>query len=355
MPIIMLKQGTETVRVQAKPFEKEDELQQYVAGHPESLPVDEIEDGLQLLVLSREFPVGTGQIDVFAVDGNGVPYVIETKLYKNSDKRHVVAQVLDYGAALWNDYTDFDAFHRDLDASVQKWSGEGLDQRVSDFFGFDGADLGRFYEQMRECLSEGALRFLVLMDHITDALKVLIRYLNAKSEFSLYGVELEYYRHEELEIMVPRLYGAEVRKEAASISNRRNWNEKTFFAEVAERLAPEHREAVRRLYEFSRDSADEIGWGKGTQRGGFSPKWTRLYPKSLYTAYVDGDLELHFHWLGDCPRLHEGLAEASKALDHDLPENYEKRHVNVPADGWAGQVQEFISAIGALVSSDGQG
>ena len=201
MPIIMLKQGTETVRLQAKPFEKEDELQQYVARHPECLPVDEIEEGLQLLVLTREFPVGSGYIDVLAVDGNGVPYVIETKLCKNPDKRRVVAQALDYGAALWNDYADFDAFRRDLDASVRKWSGEGLDQRVGEFFSLDRADLDRFYDQMRGWLGEGALRFLVLMDHITDELKVLIRYLNAKSEFSLYGVELEYYRHEELEIM----------------------------------------------------------------------------------------------------------------------------------------------------------
>lgn len=40
-------------------------------------------------------------IDAVALDQNGDIYLIETKLYKNPDKRQVIAQVLDYGASLW--------------------------------------------------------------------------------------------------------------------------------------------------------------------------------------------------------------------------------------------------------------
>jgi hypothetical protein len=49
----------------------------------------------------RAFPTNSGPIDALGINKDGEIYIIETKLYKNPDKRLVVAQVLDYGASLW--------------------------------------------------------------------------------------------------------------------------------------------------------------------------------------------------------------------------------------------------------------
>ena len=46
-------------------------------------------DDLRLLVLARELPTRAGPIDAFGLDQEGDPYLIETKLSRNDDKRKV--------------------------------------------------------------------------------------------------------------------------------------------------------------------------------------------------------------------------------------------------------------------------
>ena len=77
-------------------------LQDYILNNSEALPLGELRDDLQFLVVAREFSTAVGPIDAVGIDDRGEVYLIETKLYRNADKRRVLAQVLDYGAALWN-------------------------------------------------------------------------------------------------------------------------------------------------------------------------------------------------------------------------------------------------------------
>lgn len=76
-------------------------MQNYIQENPEALPVYEIREDIRLFIIAREFPTKSGPIDALGIDKDGEVYIIETKLYKNPDKRLVVAQVLDYGAAVW--------------------------------------------------------------------------------------------------------------------------------------------------------------------------------------------------------------------------------------------------------------
>jgi hypothetical protein len=69
---------------------------------------------------------------------------------------------------------------------------------------------------MSENLNGGNFKFVVLMDTMHDQLKDLILYMNQNSKFDIYGVEVEYYKHEEYEIIIPKLFGAEVKKDVAS-------------------------------------------------------------------------------------------------------------------------------------------
>lgn len=73
-------------------------LQRYLANHPELLPLRDLE-GIETIprLIGRE-PLG---IDLLFADSRGLLTVVETKLVKNPElKRRVVAQVLEYGAAL---------------------------------------------------------------------------------------------------------------------------------------------------------------------------------------------------------------------------------------------------------------
>src|SRR3989338_6877041 len=118
MAIIISEGGKNAKRVDKSSFEREDYLQGYIYENPDSIPLYEIKENIRLLILAREFPTDSGPIDAIGVDRDGEIYLIETKLYKNADKRLVVAQVLDYGASLWRSGLDFNEFVRVLEINV---------------------------------------------------------------------------------------------------------------------------------------------------------------------------------------------------------------------------------------------
>ena len=57
------------------------------------------------------------------------------------------------------------------------------------------------------------------MNKLDSRLKDLIRYLNQNSKFDIYGIELEYYKFEQYENVIPKLYGAEVKKELENVKS----------------------------------------------------------------------------------------------------------------------------------------
>ena len=65
--IIISKNGKGARKVEQSGVRDEGYLQTYVADNPDSLPLDEIKDDARLLVLGREFPTESGNIDVLAV------------------------------------------------------------------------------------------------------------------------------------------------------------------------------------------------------------------------------------------------------------------------------------------------
>src|SRR3989344_2551645 len=134
MAIIISKNGKNAVRVDKSTFDKEDYLQQYIHENPESIPLYDIKEDIKLLILAREFPANGGRIDAIGIDKEGEIYIIETKLYKNPDKKTVVAQVLDYGAALWKHSGDFAQFVSTLESSVSKTFTASLAQKLQEFF-----------------------------------------------------------------------------------------------------------------------------------------------------------------------------------------------------------------------------
>lgn len=87
-------------------------LQDLIQAHPDILPIGEIEPGFgRLIPVAREVSCGHGYIDNLFVTAEGGVAVIETKLWRNPEaRREVVAQALDYAAALGRmTYSEFEA------------------------------------------------------------------------------------------------------------------------------------------------------------------------------------------------------------------------------------------------------
>ncbi len=209
MAIILARRGKPVMKLERTIIQEENYLQRYLDEHPDILPLDQLQADIRPLVLVREFPTMSGPIDAIAVDQNANIYLIETKLYKNPDKRLVLAQVLDYGAALWKGYSDPDDFIFDLDSAMQKRTGKSLSQLINEDYGLEPEAASEFRARLKSTIASGRFRFVVLMDTIDDRLKNLIGYVNENSRFKLLGIGLDFYQQEDLDILIPTLHGAE--------------------------------------------------------------------------------------------------------------------------------------------------
>ena len=210
MGIIISRDGNKTERVDQSHFGLENKLQEYVKDNPDIVPIYEIQEGAKLLILAREFSTNSGPIDALGVDQDGNLYVVETKLYKNPDKRIVLAQALDYGASLWRHSGDALNFISSLEHKAHTHFDMSLQEKIQDFFEIE--DSQPAIDSMVKNVQTGNIKFVILMDKVEDRLKDLVAYVNQNSRFDIYAVDLEYYKYNEFEIIIPKLYGSEVKK-----------------------------------------------------------------------------------------------------------------------------------------------
>lgn len=356
MPIVVMKKGQGAKKVGPTPVIQEEYLQQYIHENPAAIPLDDMREDIRLFVFAREFPTPSGPIDALAIDDEGAIYIIETKLYKNPDKRLVVAQVLDYGAGLWNSFDDYSEIERVIDQAVSQKFGMPFRQKLRDFFGIDTQQVDSVFNRFESDLTLGRFTFIVLMDRLHDQLKSLITFINANSRFVLLGCEMEFYRHEDLEILIPKLYGTETQKSKSSSSTpatRKKWDEDTFFENVRNRLGLPVEKKVRELYEYAQRTADHISWGTGAVRGSFNPKYERISARSLITVFSDGVLQVNFGWLNDDEstyefrrKLKDALAERARLT---FPPDYEEKYVTFQADQWTDRTADLIDALTGLI------
>ncbi|PJA63368.1 MAG: hypothetical protein CO161_01410 [Candidatus Portnoybacteria bacterium CG_4_9_14_3_um_filter_44_9] len=262
MSIIISENGKKAQKIDKTDFEKEGYLQNYIHQNPESIPVYEIEEDKKLFVVAREFSTESGPIDALAIDKDGDIYVVETKLYKNPDKRTIVAQALDYGASLWR-HSDYNEFISKINNEINKKFSVSLEEKLKEFFDIDDEQVVLALETIGRNLQQGNIKFVILMDAIEDRLKDLIVYINQNSQFDIYAVQMEYYKFEKYEIMIPKLFGVEVKKSITQYSGqRKRWDSKLFLEDAKQKLIGKQFEAVEKLVNFFSNNANDINWAQ---------------------------------------------------------------------------------------------
>lgn len=349
MAIIVRTAGGPAARVERTPYAREDEVQRFVAENPDSIPLDELGEGKSLLVVAREFPTASGPIDALGLDAGGDLYVVETKLAKNPDKRTVLAQALDYGAALWAHAGDTADFAADLDRACRDLHGAPLAEKLAGRFGLDADGAEAALARARACLTEGAIKFVVLLDEVEDRLRDLVSFVNQNSKFDVYAVELECYRHGTQDIVFPRLFGVVARKSLSPVApagERRAWTVDEALAD-ADRLAPDARGAFRKIYAAAVASGAEIRLGSGS-RGAFSVVYSAISPKSLYTLTADGRLALNFEWLPS--PVAEAFLASARGLGWPLPDDARAKRPSVREPEWVPQADAFLDAVRKIVA-----
>lgn len=354
MPVILLEAGVRARKLDLKPLTDEKLLQKYIVENPSCLPLEEIEEDLRLVVVGKEFPAGYGFVDALAVDQAGEIYLIETKLFRGTDKRRVLAQMLDYGAGLWKDYRNGADFLARLDTNAVGKLKRSARQEVEKQFELNPEEADRLLANAAQHIIDGHFNFIVLIDHIDDGLKDLFTFVDASTVFTIYGMEFEFYTiDDESVIAIPRLHGGDrptssARKRGALIIN------ELFFQQAADTMPPEVVSAIRALYQFSVEEADLVTWGRGPT-GSFNPKFTAVSLKALYTVYSDGRLYVNFGWLG-CSASGgmavDILARGLAAMGCQLPGDFRERFMRIDAEWWVPRIDELkkiFQSAGAIV------
>lgn len=353
MAIVISKNGKNAVKIDKTNFDQEDHLQKYIFDNPDSLPLYEIKEDIRLLILAREFPTQSGPIDAIGIDKEGEIYIVETKLYKNTDKRIVVAQILDYGASLWRHSNDFSEFLATLDQHTQKAFNLRTTDKIKEFFQISDEDVEILIEKVKSNLGDGIFHFVIPMDKLDDRLKDLILYINQNSQFDIYAVELEYYKHAEYEIIIPKIFGAEVKKDinvSSANGSRRRWTEAEMLDDAKQKLSNEEYVAFERIYEFSKQNATEIRLGTGSY-GSFSPIFEKLSNKSLFTLSTDKRLAFNFEWITkDNERTAEIFKTKLESIGLTFPDNYKTIRPSIMATEWLPKTEQFLQIISEMIN-----
>jgi len=352
MAIIISQNGKDAVRIDKSSIDKEDYLQQYIYNNPESIPLYDIKEDIRLLILAREFPTNSGPIDAIGIDKNGELYIVETKLYKNADKRLVIAQALDYGAALWKHAQDFNEFLGILDEHTQRVFGLRTTEKIKEFFSLADDDVVQVIDRARSNLNGGIFHFVILMDKLEDRLKDLVLYVNQNSQFDIYAVELEYYKHGSYEIIIPKIFGAEVKKDIAVQTNslRKQWTLEQVLEDAKQKYNMEEYTAFKKIYDFSVTNADEARTGSGSY-GSLSPIFKKVSEKSLYTLSTDGRLSFNFEWIEN-EEFKKKYAALVGKIGFVLPVEPEKKRPSVRTEEWVPKADEFILVLKAFIKEN---
>lgn len=248
-----------------------------------------------LLVSVSEFGLpGSGATDIIAVNQDGAITIVECKLAKSRDvRRMVVGQLLEYAAFLTK--MPVDDFLERFDELAEAPLFETLAENLEDF------EESMFKENLAGNLNDGRFTLIVAVDSINEELREIILYLNAHSDCTVGALELEYFKDEKRELLVPRLYGGPEAKKATgkreTSPRRKKWDEISFFEEarsLGENLFP----LVRDLYEFTKTEADKASWGTGAVSGSFTFKMeTEKGNTSIFSLYTRGNIYINFNYL----------------------------------------------------------
>ena len=221
MTIIARKDGEKFKNMDETDFDLEENIQELILDDQimKKINLDFTEDKT-LVTLSREFESGNGKIDVLAVDADGHIYIIEAKLHRNSEgRRHIFAQIIDYAGGMWAKFSGDSGFvefenqlleHNSKSKDNLILSGKSLSEIILDStlgLGADIANSDNIIRLMKENFISGEFKFVLVFDELDEQLKNTINYINEKSSMTIYAVTYEYYIDNNLEILIPTVYG----------------------------------------------------------------------------------------------------------------------------------------------------
>lgn len=301
--------GSEWKRIPNGDQQKEGGVRSLIYQIPELISTDDLGSGTSSLKVCIKAPsIGNpeGSEGLIGIDEKGKISIIECKIPDNSvARREVMGQALEYAANLWEkSYEEFDSL-------VMSSEGKPLVELMKERVPADGWSEEEFKNAVVSSLYRGDFRLIIVVVGMTEDLMRTIKFMNARGPFSFetYALEIQYFSDGQVDIAVPRLTSfskLESRNptlpsaivegnnfEESDVLNLRRsvvpsnptepnianpkqgagkieHKESLFFNKCQEGISENAVETIKKLYSFSRETADDIIWWGSGGAGAFN-------------------------------------------------------------------------------------
>jgi hypothetical protein len=196
--VLLRQNGGKWESIRRFEFDSESQLQKMLYDSPELIASEP--DEVIVFTCEAGLP-GSGYTDLLGVTGEGRILLVETKLARNAEiRRKVIGQVFEYAAYLWGmSFDHFDSFFK------QKEHNSVIDliqQKKSEL------DREQLKNGIASRLADGAFDLLIAVDEINPELEKIIAFLSSrKTAVRLEALEVEAYKHNNMELVVPHRHG----------------------------------------------------------------------------------------------------------------------------------------------------
>jgi hypothetical protein len=304
--LFIIKQDDSLVGLSETKYDSEDFLQKLLARYPDLLAGDQIdpEAPRRWLLITRELGVPDDteasdrwSLDHLFIDQDGIPTLVEVKRSTDTRiRREVVGQMLDYaanGVLHWPIETIRSAFeHR-----CQR-DGKDAGKELQAFLGPESA-ADTFWMTVKTNLQAGRIRLLFVSDTVPAELKRVVEFLNRQMQAAeVLAVEVRQYTGQGLRTLLPRVFGQSAQAEQRRAGGTRRaepWDERSFFAKLAEYKNEEATRVARTLFDWTTRRM-RIEYGSGVKNASFIPVYGDgdlwFGPFRAYTGYKGGYVEI---------------------------------------------------------------
>jgi hypothetical protein len=182
-------------------------LHQVLMRHPELVPTADLGFG-RVATVGIEAGLESGKADLLLLDESGKLCIVEVKKEGNPDTRRVVAQLLDYAAALWG-MTIGEFEQRAFRPEPGEQPSGSLAEFIVDRLVTGADDPEAAAEQtlhgLGETLRTGDFALVLAAPSIPAGVARVIEYLNARGH-SLHGLEMSFFADDQgTHVFVPRM------------------------------------------------------------------------------------------------------------------------------------------------------
>jgi hypothetical protein len=307
--IFLIQDNGQLMEMNEQKYDSEDILQTLLAKYPNLMAGDQInnEAPRRWLLVSREASLpseeGGGDrwaIDHLFLDQDAIPTLVEVKRSTDSRiRREVVGQMLDYAANAIV-YWPVEKIRAQFEATCQV-QGLEAEQVITDFLDPE-TDPEEFWQKMKTNLQAGKVRLVFVADKIPSELQRIVEFLNGQMDpAEVLALEVKQYMGQGFKTLVPQIIGltaAVKEKKSGGSRESRQWDEPSFFLDLASRRGIEESKVARKILEWTQTRQLRIWWGKGKRDGSLFPILDyRDKHHLLFSIWTYGRIQIQFQMI----------------------------------------------------------